>query len=503
MTASPESSSSESSRSLRWWGLFSGPVLALLVYLVLPSTYRDHAGSLVPFTGAGRATLAMMVWMAAWWLTEAIDIPATALLPLVCFPLLGIADMKTVAAPYAHPLIYLFLGGFLIARAMQYWGLGERIALRALLLVGSKPSRMIAGFMATTAVLSMFVSNTATTAMMVPIGISVIRLVQPDPGRETAAWAGNFGIGLMLGIAYAASVGGIATIIGTPPNALLVGFLSESIAEPYRMDIGFAGWLRFGLPLTLVFLPIIWFLLTRVLYPVKIRSIPGGRELMAGKLRELGPVGRGERIVLTVFLCTAALWMVRPLLAGIPVLGRFSDAGIAMAGAMTLFFLPVDAGRRIFALNWRIARKIPWGVLVLFGGGLSLAHAVESNGVADFLGSLVGSLPKLPDLVLILAVTGLVVLLTELTSNTATTATLLPVLAGLAPGLGIHPYLLLFPTALAASCAFMMPVATPPNAIVFSSGYVTLPQMVRAGSWLIVIGTLLITFFTRFLFPIP
>ena len=489
-------------RKLRSVGLFGGPVLALLVWAVLPESYMDPAGDLVPFTAAGRTTLGIMAWMATWWLTEAIEIPATALLPLALFPISGVADMKTTAAPYAHPLIYLFLGGFLIARAMQHWGLGERLALRTLLLAGSSPDRMIAGFMAITAVLSMFVSNTATTAMMVPIAISVIRLVQASTTDRKEATGSNFAICLMLGIAYAASVGGIGTIIGTPPNALLAGFLSDSIAVPYRMEIGFAGWLRFGLPLALVFLPIIWFGLTRFLYPVKIRSIPGGRNLMTAKLQELGPVGRGEQITLAVFLCCASLWIFRPLLMKLPLLGRLSDSGIAMAGALALFVLPVDFSRKVFALDWKTARQIPWGVLILFGGGLSLAAAVQANGVADFLGSLVGALPKMPDVILILAVTTLVIFLTELTSNTATTATLLPVLAALAPGLDIHPYLLIFPTTLAASCAFMMPVATPPNAIVFSSGYVTLPQMCRAGIWLNMIGILLVTLFASFLLGI-
>jgi len=490
-------------RTLRRIGLFAGPLLALFVFTVLPESYLGPSGVLVPFTMAGRTTLAIMAWMATWWLTEAIDIPATALLPLAVFPLAGVADMKATAAPYAHPLIYLFLGGFLIARAMQHWGLGERIALRTLLLAGSSPDRMIAGFMAVTAVLSMFVSNTATTAMMVPIAISVIRLVKSSTPDGTEDWGGNFAVCLMLGIAYSASVGGIGTIIGTPPNALLVGFLSDSIAEPYRMEIGFAGWLRFGLPVTAVFLPIIWFGLTRLLYPVKIRSIPGGRQLMAGKLRELGPASRGERLTLVIFFCCALLWILRPLLTGLPLLTRLSDPGIAMAGAIALFVLPVDLRRRVFVLNWKTAKQIPWGVLVLFGGGLSLAAAVQANGVADFLGSLMGALPRLPDVVLILAVTTLVIFLTELTSNTATTATLLPVLAAVAPGLDIHPYMLIFPATLAASCAFMMPVATPPNAIVFSSGYVTLPQMCRAGIWLNVAGILLVTLFASFLLGIP
>jgi len=483
--------------------MIGGPLLALLCYWLLPAEFRDSAGDLVPFAPGGRATLSVMVWMAVWWLTETIDLAATALLPLVLFPVLGVAEMRAAAAPYANPLIFLFLGGFVLALGMQRWGLDRRVALRTLLWVGPDARRMIAGFMAATALLSMFVSNTATVAMMMPIGLSVIRLVRPESiatGPEPDD--DRFAVCLMLGIAYAASIGGIGTIIGTPPNAFLVAFVRDTIDLPYRTEISFARWLAVGLPLVALFLPLTWLLLTRVLYPVRSESIPGGMAFLREESRKLGSVGRGEWITGTVVALTATVWVFRPLLHDLRLPGDLrpfaglSDAGVAMTGALLLFVLPVDRKAGRFAMDWKTARGLPWGVLMLFGGGLSLASAVQANHVADFIGSTVGGLPALPPVVLVLAVTTLVIFLTELTSNTATTATLLPILAALAPGLGVHPYLLVVPAALAASCAFMMPVATPPNAIVFGSGMVTLPQMCRAGLWLNLIGILLVTALT-------
>ena len=492
----------------RWPGLIGGPVAASVFLLLLPTSYTVADGAVVDFSFAGRMTLAVMAWMAIWWLTEAIDIAATALLPLVLFPLTGIADMGTAAGPYANPLIFLFMGGFLLALAMQRCGLAERLALQILRLAGSRATSVIGGFMLASALLSMFVSNTATTAIMLPIALSVVALAEsraPGQGGAEADERTNFGPSLLLGIAYAASLGGLATIIGTPPNAFLVSFIRDSVDEAYRMEISFARWLSVGLPLTAVFLPAVWFLLTRLLYPVGNVQIEGGPDYARERLFALGRPSRGERIVLSVFLLTAGTWILRPLIQGLELsfggavrrpFAGLTDAGIAMGGALLLFVLPVDFRRHRFALDWSMAARLPWGILVLFGGGLSLAAAVSRTGVADFIGNLVGGLPRLPSVVLVLIVAALVIFLTELTSNTATTATLLPILAALAPGLGVHPNLLIFPAALAASCAFMMPVATPPNAIVFSSGRITIPQMCRAGIWLNLIGIVLVTLIT-------
>ena len=489
---------------IRWAGLFAGPVLAGVCYWLLPGEYEDATGTVVPFTAAGRATLAVMLWMALWWLTEAIDLAATALLPLVLFPLLGVVEMKTAAAPYAHELIFLFMGGFLLAGSMQKWGLGRRAALMTLRLVGTKPVNMVGGFMLVTAVFSAFVSNTATTAMMLPIAISVIQLVRPSADEPSAGGRDNFALCLMLGIAYAASIGGIATIIGTPPNGFLVGFLKNDIATKYQMDIGFAQWLKIGVPLVVVFLPIAWFMLTRVIYPIRIREIEGGRELIRAQLRELGPADRGQWITAIVFACAALCWITRPLLKDMSIVNvqpftGLTDAGIAITAGLILFVIPVNMKRHEFVMDWHTAVKLPWGLLILFGGGLSLAGAVKDNGVAEFFASFTTHVAAMPDVVIVLVVAAAVIFLTELTSNTATSATLVPILAALGPGLGVHPYLLIFPAAIAASCAFMLPVATPPNAIVFGSGHVSIPQMCKAGLWLNLIGIVLVTLLTMYL----
>ncbi len=348
--------------------------------------------------------------------------------------------------------------------------------------------------------------------MMVPIALSVVHVVRSNlaPGGVERRGTSNLAVCLLLGIAYSASLGGIATIIGTPPNSLLVAFAKSTIAEAYRTTITFDRWLSIGLPVTLLFLPITWFLLTRLLFPLDRAPIEGGRALIRRELMALGRMNRGEWTTLAVFTATALAWIFRPLLVqaswnwqGMVVqpLGGLSDAGIAMAGALALFVLPVYPKRRIFALDWPSASKLPWGILILFGGGLSLASAVKANGVAEFLGSLSHHFAGMPPVVIVLVITTLVIFLTELTSNSATTATLLPVLAALAPGMGVHPFSLILPATIAASCAFMMPVATPPNAIVFGCGEVRISQMARAGIWLNLIGIALITALTMLWFP--
>ncbi|MHA1113331.1 MAG: SLC13 family permease [Alphaproteobacteria bacterium] len=441
-------------------------------------------------------TAAMAALMAVWWASEAVPVAATALLPLVLVPVLGIGEMRAAAAPFANPLIFLFLGGFVLALAMQRWNLHRRIALLVIGRAGTRPGALIGGFMAATAFLSMWVSNTATTMMMLAIAVSVVGVVLPKPVADAdgddaspTPEARNFATALMLGIAYAASIGGVATLIGTPPNALLAAFLAERDGT----GIGFARWMAVGLPISIVLLPVAWFVLVRVVFPCARAPTPGAAAI-TDMLGAMGPPSPAERRVAAVFAVTALLWIGRPLLGTIPPLDRLSDPIIAIAAALALFLVPAGAGGKGERLmNWDWARRLPWGTLILFGGGLSLANAVAGSGLAAWIGTALAGLAAWPVPVLVLAVAGLILLLTELTSNTATTATFLPVVAALAMAAEVPALLLLAPAALAASCAFMLPVATPPNAIVHGSGHVTLPQMMRAGIWLNVAGLAVVT----------
>ena len=387
------------------------------------------------------------------------------------------------------------MGGFVIALSMERWGLHKRIALAFLRLVGTGTGAMVGGFMFVTAFLSMWVSNTATTLMMVPIAVSVIELVSRGKGREGEIGQGsNFAVCMMLGIAYAASLGGVATLIGTPPNAFLAGYVEESLGR----EISFVDWMIVALPVTLLFLPATWLLLCRIVFPIRVKRVEGGEELIRSAYDELGPMKRGEWVTLVVFVAAALFWMFRKLLVRIPIgemhpLAGLSDPGIAMAAALVLFLFPVDLKKGEFTMTWEEMRRLPWGILILFGGGLSLAAAIEVNGVGQFLAANVAGLRGVPGWVLTLSIVAMVIFLTELTSNLATVSTLVPLLAGLAIGLNLDPYILIVPAAMAASCAFMLPVATPPNAVVFSFGHVSIGQMVKAGFWLNLIGIVLVT----------
>ena len=497
----------------RMIGLSAGVLMALLVFFLMPGDMEVWP----------RLTAATAVLMAIWWMTEAIPIPATALLPLVIFPVLvpagdaGSADeavggvsVDDVGASYGNNIIFLFMGGFMLALAMQRWNLHRRIALLTLSLMGSKPVNLIAGFMIATGFLSMWVSNTATAVMMLPIGISVLMLVQrirrgeepgsvSDSGDEHAeaqekqeAIRSNFGTALMLGIAYAASVGSVSTIIGTPPNALLAGHMSEN----HDMTIGFGHWMLVGLPIALVMLVAVWLLLTRVLFRPEIDEIPGGSDLMRSELQKLGPMSAGEIRVLVIFVAAAVSWVTIPLVSTY-LMGMddpfISDAGIAMVVGLLLFLLPGGAKPGVRLLDWEYAAKLPWGVLLLFGGGLALSGQFGDSGLSVWLGEQMEGLGGIPVWVLVLVAAGGVLFLTEMTSNTATAATFLPVASGVAMGTGVDPLVLAAPVALAATCAFMLPVATPPNAIAYGSGYVTIGQMVRGGFWLNILSLAVIT----------
>jgi solute carrier family 13 (sodium-dependent dicarboxylate transporter), member 2/3/5 len=489
---------------VRWAGLIGGPILAIIVYSLLPRAVLDADGAVISgLTQPGRATTAVAVLMASWWLTEAIDLSATALLPIALFPLLGVTTIRAATGPYADPVIFLFLGGFMLGLAMERWGLHKRIALMTILFVGTRPRRMIAGFMVATAFMSMWVSNTATAVMMMPIGISVIHLVFERLGRQfdkdnlpaAGSPGANFATCLMLGIAYGASIGGVGTLIGTPPNVVFKGFVERT----WGVDVSFFRWMLLGVPLVVMFLPVVWLYLTRIAFPVRLTEIPGGRELVRGELKDLGPMKRGEWAVLVVFCLTATAWITRPYLPSLPGVGMWltglTDEGIAIFAAVTLFLIPVSPARGVFVMNWATAQKLPWGILLLFGGGLSLAAAIQATGVDSWIGGGFTVLRGAATLVIVLVVALVVIYLTEMTSNTAVTTTLMPVLAAAAVGLAVAPEPLLIAAAISASFAFMLPVATPPNAIVFGSGYVRLPQMVKAGFWLNILGAGLVSVF--------
>ncbi|RKQ33118.1 SLC13 family permease [Kocuria tytonis] len=489
-------------RRIRLLGLLGGLVLAVLVYSLMPQDVPHGA----------RLTAATAVLMGAWWMTEALPLPATALIPLVVFPTLGTdVTFDKVGASYGNNIIFLFMGGFLLALAMQRWNLHRRIALLTVKVMGTKPSQMVAGFMVATGFLSMWVSNTATAVMMLPIGVSVLLLVtkigsgegqQGTPSSEPAAEVdpqddevkeeivkSNFGTALMLGIAYAASIGSLGTIIGTPPNTLMAGYLSDA----HDITIGFGQWMLVGVPLAVVLLALCWLLLTKVLFKPEISEIPGGRELIGEELHKLGPMSSGEKRVLTLFVLAALAWILVPVLFEEPVI---SDAGIAMTVGLLLFLCPAGAARGVRLLDWESAVKLPWGVLLLFGGGLALSAQFSGSGLTEWIGQKAQGLGGLPVVLLVVLMAGGILLLTELTSNTATAATFLPVAGGVAMGIGVDPMLLAIPVALAATCAFMLPVATPPNAIAFGSGYVTVSQMIKGGIGLNLIALVLITLTT-------
>ncbi len=479
----------ESRRVYQTIGLVLGPVLAGLMW-VLPAPPDMPA--------AAWSTAAVAVLMAVWWATEAIPVPATALLPLVLFPLLGVAPIKDAASAYGNPLIFLFLGGFLIALAMERWELHRRLALAVLARTAGRPERIVAGFMVAAAGLSMWVSNTATTLMMLPIALSVIAVVAPGTAAERTPAQRNFALALLLGVAYAASIGGLGTLIGTPPNALLAAFMFDT----YGVEIGFAAWLALGLPVVACMLPLAWWLLTRWVYPFGDNGVQaGGSDVIATERAAMGPVTVQQKRVAVIFALTALAWVMRPMINQVPGLEGLSDTGIALIAALSLFLIPAGDGEEGALLDWPWARRLPWGVLILFGGGLSLAGAISGSGLAQWIGGTMAALGTLPMIFLVVAVTVVVILLTELTSNTAATAAFLPVLGALAAGAGYPPLALAAPAALAASCAFMLPVATPPNAIIYGSRAVTIPQMVRAGVWLNMAGVVVIAVLSQWLVP--
>jgi len=460
-------------------GLVAGPLIALGIYYAL--------GSAEGLSEPGRRLAGVASLMALWWVFESIPLAATALLPIVLFPVLGILPVGDTTARYAHKLIFLFMGGLFLGVGLQRWNAHKRLALLIIILVGTSPKRLVGGIMLAAAVLSAFVSNTATAMMMLPIVLAVGSLaVSDDPDHPHAR---SYTTCLLLSLAYGASIGGIATITGTPPN----GFLAAFMVQDMGIEMTYVRWLAFGIPLSAVLLPLAWAYLVFIAAPVRIHAMEGGRALMHERLEALGPIRRPELMSLVVFGWTAAAWIAHPFLEARGLIPKIDDASIAIAGAILLFIIPSGQPDRSRLLSWKHAESIPWGVLLLFGGGLALAAGVTDSGLDTWIGAQISSVGNPGELPLIGGVTSLIVFLTEITSNTATTSTMLPVLAAVGEGLGIDPTLLIIGAAVSASCAFMLPVATPPNAIVFSSGHITIRRMALAGLGLNLIAIVVIT----------
>ncbi|WP_220498339.1 SLC13 family permease [Rhodopirellula sp. JC639] len=479
--------------SAKFVGRIAGPILFALILMFV------HPPGLSP---EANAVLASTAWIAVWWVTEAIPIAATALLPIVLFSLTGAVDLQATTSQYGHRYIFLYIGGFLIAIAIEKWGLHRRIALNIINLIGTNITRIILGFMVATAGLSMWISNTATAVMMLPIGMAIVTQLRDNPQTE-AGENETFGKALMLAIAYSASIGGIATLIGTPPNLVLAGV----VQEVYGVEISFLQWFKFGLPISLILLALCWVYLTRFAFQFRQKSFPGGRQEIQKQLQALKAFSLEEKLLLGVFSLTAAAWISRSFLQQqLGLFPRLDDTIIAMTGGLCLFLIPSgnfnQDGKRLPLLVWEDTKNLPWGIVLLFGGGMALAEGFTSSGLAVWIGSQTTLLESVSMLLLVLILVAAVNFLTEITSNLATTSMLLPILASMAVAMNVHPFLLMVGATVAASCAFMLPVATPPNAVVFGSGHLRIPDMVRAGIWLNVISILLLTAFVYWVLPI-
>jgi solute carrier family 13 (sodium-dependent dicarboxylate transporter), member 2/3/5 len=477
--------------SKRWVGLVLGPVLALIILLFFNLDPNNHLVT---------RTAAIAVLMAVWWITEAIPIAATALLPVVCFPIMGIMKGKAVAPIYFNDIIFLFIGGFIIALAMQKWQLHRRIALKIIMIIGTSPKKIILGFMVATAFLSMWISNTATTMMMVPIALAVISRLESDSDDIKIT---RFSIGLLIGIAYAASIGGIATLIGTPPNLAFIKIFK--ISFPNSPDISFASWLIFGLPFSIIFLLIAW----QFLIYIFARGTSDNKAditLFRDEYKKLGPIGFEELVVLIAFVALAILLIFRKniVIGGFTIPGwsrllpepSFIDDGtVAIVIALVMFLIPSRSEIGGWIMDWRTATKLPWGIVILFGGGFALAGGFTQSGLSQWLGAQLTGFSEFSTPVIIISICLMMTFLTELTSNTATTQMLLPILASLSVAIKVNPLLLMIPATISASCAFMLPVATPPNAIIFGSGKIRISQMARTGLVLNFVGAALIVIF--------
>lgn len=473
-------------------GLILGPLLFILTLLFF---------SPEDLSKEGLAVLASTLWIAVWWMTEAIPIPATSLLPIILFPLTGGLEIGATTSSYGSGTIFLFMGGFMVALAMEKWNLHRRIALSIISVIGTNTDRIVLGFMVATGFLSMWISNTATAMMMVPIGLAIIYQVsdalKDDPTIDTSKENFGFGKALMLSIAYSASIGGIATLIGTPPNAALAGVVKEM----YGFELSFATWMLFGVPIAVIFIFLTWIYLVKIAYPLKVKQLPGGQEIITKEKEKLGKPSYEEKAVFIVFLLTALAWITRSFIL-VKFIPNISDEIIAMMAAIILFIIPSKNKKGDFLLDWNSAVKLPWGILLLFGGGLAIAAGFSESGLSTWIGTQLQALEGVNILIVILLVSTLVIFLTEITSNTATANMMFPIMAALGIALGAHPFAFMVAASVAASCAFMLPVATPPNAVVFGSGYLRIPDMVKTGFLLNIVGIILVTIAVYFLLPL-
>jgi sodium-dependent dicarboxylate transporter 2/3/5 len=472
----------------RLTGLFLGPGLFVAAML-----FFNPAG----LSPEGQAVLAVTLWVATWWITEAIPIPVTSLLPVVLLPLTGALEGDLVVSAYGNDIIFLFIGGFTLAIAMEKWNLHQRIALSIVSAIGTSPKRIVLGFMVATAFLSMWVSNTAATMMMIPVGLAVVyQAAHTLRGGEHAAELPKFEKSIVFGIGYAATIGGLGTLIGTPPLAILAATTGELFGE----TISFGQWMMFGVPIVILLLAFTWFFLTNVSFKVRFKHLPGGAELIRREKKALGAMSHEEKAVLAVFLGVAFLWVTRSFIWE-DVLPGISDGIIAIIATVVLFTLPTRRADEKRIMQWEDSKKIPWGILLLFGGGLALAAGFVETGLSGWIGEQLRALDGANVVLIILLATALVLFMTEITSNAATATMILPVMAAFAIALGVHPYALMVPCAMAANCAFMLPVGTPPNAILFGTGKVTIMEMVKTGFWLNIAALLLIVAAVLYVLP--
>lgn len=484
----PTEETPDSPRWIRWGALVLGPVAAILVFWWLGQSSLSYGG---------RATVAVGVLMAIWWISEAIPIEATSLLPMALFPLLGIAGMKEACAPYADPVVFFFMGGMLIGAAMEKWGLPRRFALTVLSHVGGNPVMIVGGIVFASGIISMWVNNTSTAVMMLPIALSLFQFVTRHTGEDEAKSVRNFGTCLVLAVAYASSIGGVGTLFGSSPNLVL----TSQLEAKFDQTLSFVEYARIGIPVMLVLLPLLWLTLVWM-FPPKLRPIAGLGKLAAEERRSLGQMSVGERVVLGVFLLAMFAWILQePINGWIHSLAGgtgkpvkvLSEAGIAVAAAVLLFIIPVSFRRHEFALDWKTGGKIPWGILLLFGGGVSLAEALRAHGVNEAIGHHLSTIGAVHPLIVLSLVTLVLIIVTEVASNTAVATTFIPIAIAVAPAIGMHPFLLATAVSLAASSGFALPIGTPPNALAYATGRVAMGRFVRAGIVVDILAAIVIT----------